>query len=280
MRRIFVLVGVFCLLAGGMAFAAQPLSSLPNWSYATSNGPSEFQVFLDSRYASNASVCKPEGGVKFELWLTSMVTKNVAITRVEYVNTTTKESHAVAGHSYLMPDGSGWTEYSLWLGHQWNLIGKWNLKVTTASNGVFTYAFAITDAMLEKKTKPPRPAINVKKKLNAKGNLTGYVVTATTPSFAKMKARLTIFENNGDDTLYRSSYSVSTGKTLQFNVPRCLTSSVGTDCDLTGNPSRIEVKNNDGTPTPWFIYVYSPTDGKTATRPAPARTIQNFSFPK
>ncbi|MFP5212281.1 MAG: hypothetical protein ACLGPL_02775 [Acidobacteriota bacterium] len=275
MKKISILLlclGCF-LVANGALAASLPISNLPNWSTQTSSGPSSFAVFLDSRYANNENTTTPEGGVKFELWLANVVTDNVDITKVQYVNTTKGETHVIAPYVYDMPDGTKFTEYSMWLGNAGNLVGNWTLTIATSDKGTFVYKFAVTDPMLKFTTKPPKPTVTVAKKLT-NGSLTGYTITAKSSSLPGMKARLVILEDAGNNIIYRSDYVYPASDTAVFTISNCIASSTGKDCDLSNNPTRIEVKNNNMQNVPWFRY------SATTRNAEPARTIKYFVIPK
>lgn len=284
MKKLSIVIG-FCFLSSvGAAFAsAKPLCSLPNWSVTSSVGGSRLAVFLDSRYlnvANYGNVSTPEGGVKFELALLDKVTQAATITRVQYSNLTQKEIHVISGGDYVFPDGTKTREYPLWLGQARNLLGDWKLTIVTSDVGTFSHTFTITQEMLDANTKPPRPSMSIAKSLDAQNNLTGYKVTASSPYLMDMKARIMVFEDNDDDILYISQYKIITGTKVRFVIPKCFTSGNGTDCDLTNNKARIEVKNADGTVTPWIIYLYNQSTRTCETNPFPGRTLLIFKFPQ
>jgi hypothetical protein len=285
MRKVLMLVGFSCIFFAGAAFAAQPLSSLPNWKVTSGDIGSWFALFLDSRYINEANfgnISNPEGGVKFELFLLDKVTDSITITKVQYTNTTKKETHVINAQPFCFPDGTCTTEYSMWMGNKVNIVGNWILSVVTANNGIFSYSFSITDAMLNTKSKPPKPTINVQKILNDQSILTGYTATATSSRFKNMIIRLAVTADNGNDFIYRSAYQAPAGTSAQFQISKCITSSFGNDCDLTNNTARLEVKNYPVTSnsTPWFWYSNDAATGNSTKKPYPGRTMLYFKFPK
>lgn len=265
----------FLLFASPVFSSEIPLCDIPNWDIMHDGYGSHFAVYLDSRhynFKNFGNISNPEGGVKLELDLWEEVVQSLPINKVEFVNLTTGESHIVTAQTILEPSGFTLTEYALWLGCPKNIVGNWRLLLTSEDT-TYYFDFALSQDMLETQAKPPLPTVNVST-VKKNGKIVAYNVTgiSSSPYLRGYAVRLRITENNGNDTLYRTATQYPTGSSVKFQVPGCLSSSLGEDCDLSDNPARMEVKSTHG--SPWGIY-----GGECAISTHPARTLQDFKFP-
>ncbi|MCE5336257.1 MAG: hypothetical protein LLG06_16890 [Desulfobacteraceae bacterium] len=274
-RRILPLCICLLFLTAPLLAAEEiPLCEMPGWDVADNGFVSYFATYLDSRhynYKDFGNISNAEGGVKLELELNETTAASVTIDKVEFSNLTTGESHICTPAHYIEPSGLRLTEYSVWLGYPRQIVGDWKLLVSSGST-IYYYDFTLGDDLLQKKAKPPAPTISVSK-VKKNGVVTAYNVTATSssPSLKGYTVRVKVLEDNPDDTLYYSGKTVATGSSVKIQVPSCLTSANGQDCDLTDNLARVEVKNTTG--LPWEVY-----RGCNAYA-YPARTMQYFKFP-
>lgn len=172
----------------------------------------------------------PNGGIKLEFWLGQFDSEAerdalaAKITKVIFINNDTGDYYEkTKADKYvyvLKPSG----EYGLWLGHQSNVIGNW--QVIAKADGVnYVASFSLTQAMLEK-----TPPIAVDPTVVSGAG--GFTVSA--PETNGDIYRFRIFNSSGD-IIVNQDMNVAGG-----------TASIAVDSMYAGNLARIETRFNSG----------------------------------